>query len=161
MTMPSLSRIEVASALCLLLVSAARGQTSSASDASCAPQDKSAVTERLERLFTVLEAGDASSLSSVLTPDFYAFDAGRRFDRDALIEAIRADQREGKQISWSVTSPEVHLTCHLAWISYINRGQLTSKGSAQSITWLESAIAVDEHGQWRIAFLHSTRARGD
>lgn len=159
--MPSLSRIEVTSALCLLLVSAAPGQASAASDASCGPQDKSVVTASLERLFTALEAGDASALSSVLTRDFYAFDGGRRFDRDTLIEATRADQREGKQVSWSVTNPEVHLTCHLAWISYINRGQITSKGSAESITWLESAIAVDERGHWHIAFLHSTRSRGE
>jgi hypothetical protein len=60
---------------------------------------------------------------------------------------------------WNVTSPDVHITGKTAWIAYVNHGSITdAKGAAQSITWLESADLVKQHGVWKLVFLESERA---
>jgi hypothetical protein len=146
-------------AVCLLLPSFVQASPRSPTDSSCAPQAQSDVVARVGAVFSALTVMDDKAIDSVLAPDFYAFEGGRRFDRTSLVEVIRSAVQAGKKYTWSVTQPEVHATCHLAWITYRNQGQITDGENIQNVSWLESAVLRESHGQWLIAFLHSTRIR--
>jgi hypothetical protein len=144
----------------LSLPALAQGATRPAADsAACAPQAPSEVSARVEAMFAALKASDDKAMDAILAPDFYAFEGGRRFDRASLVEVIHSAIKAGKTYQWSITQPEAHATCHLAWITYRNQGQITDGENVQAVSWLESAVLRESHGHWLIAFLHSTRIR--
>jgi hypothetical protein len=62
-----------------------------------------------------------------------------------------------------VIEPQVHVSCNLAWITYVNKGAVQDSSGRQDVTWLESAILESAildyvNGHWLIHFFHSTRA---
>ena len=103
-------------------------------------------------------ADDLDQLHAIPSPDFYAFDAGGRFTRDALLDLIKAAHAAGKVYVWTVTEPEVHISGDIGWITYVNRGSIKDASGTKDMTWLESAVLQKEQGIWRICFFHSTRA---
>jgi ketosteroid isomerase-like protein len=105
-----------------------------------------------------LAANDAAKFRAVIAPDFYAFDVGKRFTGDALLELIKTAQAAGNVYVWTVNEPDVHISGDIAWIAYVNRGSIKDASGTENLTWLESAILQKEKGAWRIRFLHSTRA---
>jgi len=119
--------------------------------------DQFQVTEAVRSFFAAATADDFDKLHAVTTPDFYAFDAGGRFTRDALMDMIKAAHAAGKVYVWTVNEPEVHLSGDTAWITYINRGTIKDASGTKDVTWLESAVLQKEKGAWRIHFFHSTR----
>lgn len=126
--------------------------------AACAPADPSAVGSAIRSLFTALSDNDQTKLSALLSPGFYAYDGGKRFDGMALPKLIAEAKAAGKTYVWTVNDPEAHITCNDAWIAYVNRGSVTDSKGTTPLTWLESANLRFEDGRWRILFLHSTRA---
>jgi hypothetical protein len=142
-----------------MLLPAIAEATPQPADSACAPQSQSEVVARVEALFAALTVMDDKAIEAVMTPDFYAFEGGRRFDRTSLVDVIRSAVQAGKKYKWSVTEPAVHATCHMAWITYRNQGQITDGENVQAVNWLESAVLRESHGHWLIAFLHSTRIR--
>lgn len=101
---------------------------------------------------------DLTKLNSLVTPNFYIFDNGKRFTTDSVMSMIKGLHAAGKQIEWHVTEPDVHLEGSAAWIGYINKGTITSDSVTVDQQWLESAFLVKQSGAWKIEFLHSTRA---
>jgi ketosteroid isomerase-like protein len=120
--------------------------------------DQVQVTEAIRSFFAAATADDLDKLHAVTTPDFYAFDAGGRFTRDALMDMIKAAHAAGKVYLWTVNESEVHLSGDMAWITYVNRGSIKDASGTKDVTWLESAVLQKEKGAWRIHFFHSTRA---
>jgi ketosteroid isomerase-like protein len=116
------------------------------------------VTETIRSFFAAAAADDLAKLHAVTTPDFYAFDAGGRFTRDALMDMIKAAHAASKVYVWTVNEPEVHISGDMAWITYVNRGSIKDASGTKDVTWLESAVLQKEKGAWRIHFFHSTRA---
>jgi ketosteroid isomerase-like protein len=130
-----------------------------AADQSDSPAaDQVQITEAIRSFFAAATADDLDKLHSVTTPDFYAFDAGGRFTRDALMDLIKAAHAAGKVYVWTVNEPEVHISGDMAWITYVNRGSIKDASGTKDVTWLESAVLQKEKGAWRIHFFHSTRA---
>lgn len=119
--------------------------------------DQVQVTEAVRSFFAAATADDLDKLYAVTAPDFYAFDAGGRFTRDALMEMIKAAHAAGKVYVWTVNEPEVHISGEMAWITYVNRGSIKDASGTKDVTWLESAVLQKEKGAWRIHFFHSTR----
>jgi ketosteroid isomerase-like protein len=133
--------------------------TASAADQSESPlADQIQLTEAIRSFFAAATADDLDKLHAVTTPDFYAFDAGGRFTRDALMDMIKAAHAAGKVYVWTVNEPEVHISGDLAWITYVNRGSIKDASGTKDVTWLESAVLQKEKGAWRIHFFHSARA---
>jgi ketosteroid isomerase-like protein len=133
--------------------------TASAADQSESPlADQIQLTEAIRSFFAAATADDLDKLHAVTTPDFYAFDAGGRFTRDALMDMIKAAHAAGKVYVWTVNEPEVHISGDMAWITYVNRGSIKDASGTKDVTWLESAVLQKEKGAWRIHFFHSTRA---
>jgi ketosteroid isomerase-like protein len=120
--------------------------------------DKTQVTEVVRAMFAALAANDLDKFRAVTAPDFYAFDVGKRFTRDALIDLIKTAQAAGNVYVWTVNEPEVHISGDIAWITYVNKGSVKDSSGTTDMTWLESAVLRKEKGIWRIHFFHSTRA---
>lgn len=119
--------------------------------------DKVQIIEAIRTMYRALTRDDLVLFHTVAAADFYAFDVGKRFTGDALMELIKSLHAAGKLYAWSVTEPEVHLEGDTAWITYTNRGSVQSASGTQSLAWLESAVLRKEKAGWRIHFLHSTR----
>ena len=137
----------------LHLAAAAGGATFPVAPAS----DRTQIVSAVERMYVALTNDDLTLFHSVVAPDFYAFDGGKRFDGDALMELIRGVHAAGKVFAWSVTDPSVELFGDTALITYINRGSLQDQSGRKELSWLESALLRREQGIWRIRFFHSTR----
>jgi ketosteroid isomerase-like protein len=119
--------------------------------------DHDQVTAVIRSFFAAATTDDLDKLHAVTTPDFYAFDAGGRFTRDALMDMIKAAHAAGKVYVWTVNEPEVHIDGSMAWVTYINRGSIKDASETKNVSWLESAILRKGEGNWRIQFFHSTR----
>lgn len=152
--------------LALLLGVALFSTAASAADAStctATPEDQTQIVETMRTMYAAATIDDLAKFHTVAAPDFYAFDGGKRYDGDALIQMVKSFHDQGYAFEWSVLDPHIEATCDLAWITYNNRGSITTPGSAQDkpathqVTWLESAVLQKQAGTWRIRFFHSTR----
>jgi hypothetical protein len=103
-----------------------------------------------------LSHADGDELRRVLSPSFYAFDAGTRFDAASMLEAIRGYHRAGVVIRWNPGPLDIHLSCSEAWASWENHGAAGPSGAVKPALWLESAVLSRRGGAWTIDFLHST-----
>ena len=126
--------------------------------AACAPEDSAAPVRVVQDMYAAFRADDASTMSRIFTPSFYSFDGGKRFTGPELLALIKSLHGAGKTFVWEVLPPDVNLSCNVAWLTWENRGSVTSDGSFTPVTWLESAVLHWSDGAWRLAFFHSTRA---
>lgn len=128
---------------------------------ACAPTAtaKAEIVGVMEGVFAAFRADDWQRFQQISATDFYAYDGGARFTGPALMDLIKHAHAGGKRWEWSITDPEVHVACNLAWITYVNRGSVQDTSRRQALTWLESAILEYANARWRIRFLHSTRAQ--
>ncbi len=127
--------------------------------AACAPAASAGtdVAAVMTAMYAAAKVDDLDGFHAVTTPDFYAFDGGRRFDGDALMQLMKTTHAAGTRIDWSVTEPRVEVECNLASITYVNVGSVTMNGATQPMTWLESAVLRYDGAHWRIHFFSSTR----
>jgi len=126
--------------------------------ASQPDRDQEKVIEAVRSMYAALTADDLDKFRAVTAPNFYAFDLGKRFTGDALMDLIKTAHAAGKVYVWTVNEPEVHISGDIAWITYINHGSVKDASGTKDVTWLESAVLQKEKGTWRIHFFHSTRA---
>jgi hypothetical protein len=115
------------------------------------------VAATMRELYAALKADDPQGFHAATTGDFFAFDAGKRFEGDALLDLVKAAHARGAVYDWQVVDPQVEVTCKTALITYVNNGSLTEAGATRQLSWLESATLVHDGKRWRIRFFHSTR----
>jgi ABC-type glycerol-3-phosphate transport system substrate-binding protein len=140
--------------------STAAGAANSPTDSpACAatPADQTQIVETVHTMYAAAATDDLAKFHTVAAPDFYAFDGGTRYDGDALMNTLKSLHASGKVYVWTVIQPHVESDCHLAWITYINRGSIKDASGTKNLTWLESAVLEKQAGAWRIRFFHSTR----
>ncbi len=138
-----------------LMASSPAARAATCAPAASATADIAAV---MTAMYAAAKVDDLDGFHAVTTPDFYAFDGGRRFDGDALMQLMKATHAAGTRLDWSVTEPKVEVACTLASITYVNVGSVTMNGATQPMTWLESAVLRYDGARWRIHFFSSTRA---
>jgi hypothetical protein len=119
--------------------------------------DEAKVIEVIRSMYVAATNDDLVKFHGVVSPDFYAFDLGKRFTGDELMELIGKAHAAGKIYVWQVTEPEVHIDGATAWITYINRGSVQDATGTKNLSWLESAVLRKDKENWRIRFFHSTR----
>jgi hypothetical protein len=119
--------------------------------------DTAQVVEAIRSMYVAATNDDLTKFHTVIASGFYAFDNGKRFDGDALMDLIKTAHAAGKIYVWRVTEPEVRIDGGMAWITYLNQGSVQDGSSTKHLSWLESAVLRKENGQWRIQFFHSTR----
>jgi ketosteroid isomerase-like protein len=122
-----------------------------------AASDTTQIVDTIKAMFTAASADDLAKFDSLVTPDFYMYDGGARFNGDSIMALIKADHARGRQYEWNVTQPDVHISGDTAWIAYVNEGTVTDASGTQHLKWLESAFLKKTAGTWKIAFFHSTR----
>lgn len=119
--------------------------------------DEARIIDAMKTMYVAATNDDLALFNTVAASDFYAFDGGKRFTGDSLMEIIRKLHGTGSIYVWTVTEPEVHISGDIAWITYVNRGSVEDKSGEKDVNWLESAVLGKEAGGWRIHFFHSTR----
>lgn len=107
-------------------------------------------------MYAALMIDDLNAWHAVTTKDFYAYDVGRRFDGDALMNLIKERHAQGVVFEWTVNDPKVEVDCSVALVTYVNTGSVTQAGAKRPRTWLESATLRHDGERWRIRFFHST-----
>jgi ketosteroid isomerase-like protein len=143
--------------LILCLPTLASSQNTQVCTATAA--DKPAVAKTVESIFAAAQAESIPAFNAVVTPDFYMFDTGKRFEGHAIMDLIIAQHKKGFKYEWTVPNPDVEVGCNEAWIAYENVGSVTTPdGKKKDLKWLESAVLIKTDGQWRIRFFHSTQA---
>jgi hypothetical protein len=148
-------RISIATITLVLIfsnpLSMARAQQRSAAS------DTTQIVDTVKALFTAASTDDLAKFDSLVTPGFYMYDGGARFNGESIMALIKADHAAGRHYEWNVTQPDVHISGDTAWIAYVNEGSVTDASGTQHLKWLESAFLKKDAGAWRIAFFHSTR----
>jgi hypothetical protein len=144
---------------CALVTSALLVQQAIAKPA-CAPAGtaEDQVVRAIRTMFEAARTDDMTKFNSVAEPEFYAYDGGKLFQGSALMDYIQQAHAAGKVFEWNLTEAKVHVSCDVAWVTYINKGAVQDSSGRQDLTWLESAILDYRGGHWLIHFLHSTRA---
>jgi len=119
--------------------------------------EQEAVVRAIRTMYEAASKDDLALFHTVAASNFCAFDAGKRFDGDALMELIRSLHAAGNTYVWTVAEPQVQLFGETALITYVNRGSVRDPSGEKAMTWLESAVLRKDQGTWRIVFFHSTR----
>ncbi|WP_353066581.1 nuclear transport factor 2 family protein [Tunturibacter psychrotolerans] len=119
--------------------------------------DQGQVVDTVKAVFAAATVDDLAKFHAVVAPRFYLYDAGARFDGDAIMALIKAQHAKGTRYVWNVTEPDVHVIGDTAWIAYVNKGAVTDESGTRAQSWLESAFLERHGGVWKIVFMHSTR----
>lgn len=140
----------------LLLAATLCGAARADSTMDVSEQEKT--IEAVRQMFIALASDDIAQFRAVTAPDFYAFDVGKRFTGDELMQLVKEAHAAGTIFVWEVTEPRAHVDRQMAWMTWVNRGSIENAAGKKTLTWLESAALHKSDGAWRIHFLHSTRA---
>jgi hypothetical protein len=143
-----------ATVLALMLFVAVR---SSSGQQGALSADQAQVVDAVKGVFAAAAVDDLSKFHAVVAPGFYLYDAGARFDGDAIMTLMKAQHAKGRRYEWNVTEPDVHVIGDSAWIAYVNKGSVTDESGSRAQSWLESAFLERRGGVWKIVFMHSTR----
>jgi hypothetical protein len=125
--------------------------------ASQTATDQEKVVEAVRLMYVAATNDDLAQFRAVTSPDFYAFDGGKRMTGDELMGFVKNAHAAGKIYVWQVTEPQVYVDGATAWITYVNRGSLQDSAGKKDLSWLESAVLRKDNDTWRIHFFHSTR----
>ena len=68
--------------------------------ASASANDQDKPVETVRQMFVALAKDDVDLFKSVTSADFYAFDGGKRFDGDELVQLIKSAHASGKVHAW-------------------------------------------------------------
>jgi ketosteroid isomerase-like protein len=115
------------------------------------------IVDTVSTVFAAALTDDVAKFDSVISPDFYIFDGGIRFNGNAVMDLIKSLHAAGKRYEWNVTEPDVHINGDSAWIAYVNKGSITDASGTKNQNWLESAFLEKRAGNWKIVFMQSTR----
>lgn len=128
--------------------------------ADCAPAGgERDVGVRLQALFEGLAVDDAKVWGQIVDPSFYAFDANKRLDGNALFDLVKSAHNAGVKIAWRLDEIDVHIDCSTAWFSLMNHGAIGDSNGLQPVAWQESGIFNYVGGQWKLRFFHSNRVQ--
>jgi hypothetical protein len=125
--------------------------------ASSPVNDQDKVVDTVRQMFVALTNDDRDLFKSVTSIDFYAFDGGKQFNGDELVQLVKNAHASGRVYAWEVTDHEIHIDGKTAWVTYVNRGSIKDAADVKELSWLESAVLRKKKGVWRIHFFHSTR----
>jgi ketosteroid isomerase-like protein len=119
--------------------------------------EQSQILDTVNTIFTAIQTEDAAKLNSVIAPDFYIFDGGRRFNAEEVVAIFKAQHLAGKRYEWNVTEPDIHISGSTAWIAYVNDGTISDASGRVHQQWLESGFLEKQAGTWKVFFMQSTR----
>jgi hypothetical protein len=143
--------VTIGALMCFMLISAAREQQKALTN------EQSQIVETVNTIFTAIQTDDAAKLNTVIAPEFYIFDGGRRFNAEQVMAIFKAQHLAGKRYEWNVIDPDVHISGNTAWIAYVNDGSISDASGGVRQQWLESGFLEKQAGTWKFVFMQSTR----
>lgn len=123
---------------------------------SSSPSARDEVADTVRAFFEALARDDDTEVGRLTTPDFHAFDVGRRFTGPELSRLIADAHRSGRILQWNIGPVDTQVDCNSAFAFWENVGASGTASRLEPRTWLESAYLVRRNGRWAIRFLHST-----
>jgi hypothetical protein len=153
------SRVSVVGSCIVCAIASTQLAKAASPEPACAPSATAEhdVVLAVEQMYKALRADDSPGFKQIATADFYAYDNGARFTGPSLLELVRKAHATGTRYEWSVTQPEAHIACNVAWVTYVNQGSIANAEGQRQMSWLESVVLEYREQKWRIHFLHSTR----
>jgi hypothetical protein len=128
-----------------------------ASRPSCAsPAATQEAAATIRAFFAALAVDDEASVRRLTTPNFYAFEVGKRFTGPELSKLIAETHRAGRILQWNVGPVDARVDCNMAFAAWENTGAAGTAGKMQPRNWLESALLLRQGDRWVIDVLHST-----
>lgn len=118
--------------------------------------DTAHVDRAVRAMFDALKVDDRAAFHRAVTPDFLAFEIGRRMTADDLFEAIADAHKAGRVINWSIGPMVIRGDCNSAWAAWDNIGSAGVLPNIAPRRWMESAVLRRSQVGWRVEFLHST-----
>lgn len=142
----------------LLILLAVAAIASPAQSRTCpwSNADTARVDRAVRLMFDALKVDDRAAFRRAVTPDFLAFEIGRRMTADDLFKAIVDSHRSGRVINWSIGPMVVRGDCNSAWAAWDNVGSAGVPPNIAPRRWMESAVLRRSPTGWRVEFLHST-----
>jgi len=141
----------------LLALGASDASAASAQAKTCPkPASGKDVGDVVRAFFAALAADDHAAVQRLTTPNFYAYDLGKRYSGPELSKVIADAHKSGRIIQWNIGPVDARIDCNLAFAAWENNGAAGPHGQLQARAWLESALLVRWGERWLIDFLHST-----
>jgi hypothetical protein len=119
-------------------------------------QDAALIDRAIRSFFDALAKDDQAAFQRTVTPDFYAFEIGRKLTGNELFQAVADSHRSGRVINWSIGPVATRSHCDLAWAAWDNIGSAGVPPKIAPRRWMESAVLRRSPTGWRLEFLHST-----
>lgn len=116
----------------------------------------SEVSQTIRSFFAALAVDDHAAVKTLTTPNFYAFEIGKRFTGPELSKLIADAHQSGRVMQWNIGAVEARVDCQLAFAVWENTGAAGTASRLEPRAWLESALLVRQGDRWVIDFLHST-----
>ena len=112
---------------------------------------------------TIVEAFDAIAqldidrLKSHCTDDIIIIENGPIWNMDSLIQRLlpRKSDTSFKRIN-KIDFLQTEIEGNTAWTYYINQAAGISNNKPFEVKWIESAVLINQNGNWKIKLLHST-----
>ena len=124
---------------------------------SCSsPAAAAQVAGTVREFFAALAVDDDAAVRRLTTPNFYAFEVGKRYSGAELTKAIADAHKSGRILQWNIGPVDTRLDCNVAFAAWENRGAKGTAGKLRPAAWLESALLLRQGDHWVIDFLHST-----
>lgn len=141
------------SATTLLLSSLAMSAGAHAASCHATPADQGQIEAVINQIFVAAKTSDLKLWHDSITPGYFMFDNGQRYQGDEIIVDIQKAQAAGHVLVWKPTDFHVTADCQMAWMTEVNVGSIDGKPT----TWLESAALKKVDGHWRVSFFESER----
>jgi ketosteroid isomerase-like protein len=119
--------------------------------------EQTQIVDTVNTIFTAIQTDGAAKLNSVISPEFYIFDGGKRFNAEQVMAIFKAQHVAGRRYEWNATEPDIHISGDTAWIAYVNDGSIGDASGTAHQQWLESAFLEKQAGTWKVLFMQSTR----
>lgn len=118
--------------------------------------EEEAVKNTLRAWYDAEAVGDTAQFRALVTPDFYIFEDGTRYNANELLALGKSFLDKGIKPSWTFDPPDVEVDGNAALATFTTHGRFEQGDRHRENTYLESAVFRKENGRWRIAFFHST-----
>ena len=114
------------------------------------------VERSVKAMYDALKSDDRRAFDRSVTPDFLAFELGRRWSAAELFTTIFDAHKSGRTINWTIGPMVVRGDCNSAWAAWDNVGSSGVPPALMPRHWMESAVLRRTRTGWRVEFLHST-----
>src|SRR5687768_5923759 len=80
------------------------------------------VLQTIRGFFDALARDDEAAVARLTTPDFYAYEIGKRYSGPELSRLIADAHRAGRIMQWNIGTIDARIDCNIAFAAWQNDG---------------------------------------